>query len=344
MATTQDKIAGLYAAFFNRSPDKSGFDWWTEQITSGQSSFEDISTGFAQHPVFTATYGGMSNEEFVNAIYTNMLGTAADAGGLAYYTGKLTTEAGYARSDMVAEFIGGVLDVDLTNPAFDSLTPQERAAAEQRQALMQNKVQVSQSFIEQLAEQTNITNYENLDLDSAYLASQKILTNITYDTTTVTDAIDAITQLSTLEGAISVINSIENFSLENVVEYINSNYTLPIAQNTMGSGVFLDNYVSNLAYTSVSLDGTEQYNGITDSNGGCQYFHGGTTEFFIGSISIGKGNSGEFITVGDITTGNQEETNVARLLQTLDSNHDLTDGINIWSGDTAMLSDVSHIW
>jgi hypothetical protein len=121
-----------------------------------------------------------------------------------------------------------------------------------------------------------------------------------------------------------------------------ANSTVEVTVNDlMENGIFLDNYVSNLAYTSVSLNGTEQYHGITDSNGGYQYYYGGTTEFFIGGISIGRGNSGEFITVRDITSSNQEETNVARLLQTLDSNHNLSDGIDIWSGDAARLSDVS---
>ncbi len=28
MATTREKVAGLYIAFFNRAPDKAGLDYW----------------------------------------------------------------------------------------------------------------------------------------------------------------------------------------------------------------------------------------------------------------------------------------------------------------------------
>ena len=59
---TEQKIAGLYAAFFNRAPDMSGLSYWTNRAniaqTNGQGAsgvFKELSAGFATHPVFTST-------------------------------------------------------------------------------------------------------------------------------------------------------------------------------------------------------------------------------------------------------------------------------------------------
>ena len=223
MATMEEKIAGLYAAFFNRAPDYRGLEWWVDQIENGNKTLNDIADGFANHLVFTSTYNGMTNEEFVNAIYTNMLGSTADSDGLAYYTAKLNdTDLNYLRADMVAEFVGGVLDVDLSSPAFDTLTEEERTSAENRQALMQNKVSVSLDFINTLRDTTNITNFDNIENDPAYLASIKVLSGVTEDTSTVTVASNLISTLAEDPGsAIEVLNELpeitDNITLINEI-------------------------------------------------------------------------------------------------------------------------------
>jgi uncharacterized protein DUF4214 len=111
MATQLLKISALYAAFFNRAPDKEGLDDWDAEMTANGGDFRAIAQSFADHPVFDATYGAMTNQQFVEAIYVNMLGGTGDAGGIAYWVNELNN--GLDHADMVADFVTGALEVDL---------------------------------------------------------------------------------------------------------------------------------------------------------------------------------------------------------------------------------------
>jgi hypothetical protein len=84
----------LYVAFFNRTPDADGLSYWISARMAGQS-VNQIADAFysagVQYASITGFSASMSNADFVNVIYRNVLGRkdGADAGGLAYWTGKL---------------------------------------------------------------------------------------------------------------------------------------------------------------------------------------------------------------------------------------------------------------
>jgi hypothetical protein len=87
-------IIELYVAFFNRTPDADGLSYWLEQKNAGQSinqiadAFYNAGVQFSSQTGFSTS---MSNADFVNKVYINVLGRTggADAGGLAYWTAKL---------------------------------------------------------------------------------------------------------------------------------------------------------------------------------------------------------------------------------------------------------------
>ena len=79
--TNQQLVSALYVAIFNRAPDKAGLDSWVAQMAAGKS-FAEVSTGFTGHEVFTQGIGTLSNAAYVNALYTNVLGSAGDAAGV----------------------------------------------------------------------------------------------------------------------------------------------------------------------------------------------------------------------------------------------------------------------
>lgn len=91
-----DRIAELYVAFFNRVPDGDGMEYWITQYKSGKTieqiadSFYSAGVQFSELTGFSAT---MSNADFVNTVYKNVLGRSdgADADGLAYWTNSLAT-------------------------------------------------------------------------------------------------------------------------------------------------------------------------------------------------------------------------------------------------------------
>ena len=90
--TTQ--LLELYVALFNRVPDADGMSYWLDQVKVGQSfnqiaeSFYNAGVAYSQLTGFSST---MSNADFINVIYKNVLGrkNGADAGGLSHWEGAL---------------------------------------------------------------------------------------------------------------------------------------------------------------------------------------------------------------------------------------------------------------
>lgn len=89
-----NSLTELYIAFFNRVPDADGLSYWIDQFKGGQS-VNQIAESFYNSGVqlssLTGFSAGMTNTDFINVFYQNVLGrpTGADAGGLAYWNGKL---------------------------------------------------------------------------------------------------------------------------------------------------------------------------------------------------------------------------------------------------------------
>ena len=90
--TTQ--LLELYVALFNRVPDADGMSYWLDQVKAGQTfnqiaeSFYNAGVAYSQLTGFSST---MSNADFINVIYKNVLGrkNGADAGGLSHWEGAL---------------------------------------------------------------------------------------------------------------------------------------------------------------------------------------------------------------------------------------------------------------
>ncbi len=90
------RLIELYEAFFNRVPDANGLEYWIGQMGAGQS-INQIAGSFynagIQYSSLTGFSAGMSNADFVNVIYKNVLGRSegADAGSLAYWSAELAS-------------------------------------------------------------------------------------------------------------------------------------------------------------------------------------------------------------------------------------------------------------
>lgn len=94
------------------------------------------------------------------------------------------------------------------------------------------------------------------------------------------------------------------------------------------TGQFYDSPVSGLIYSTPAL------RGITDSQGTFQYSLGDTITFSIGDIILGSGVAKPIMTPVDLVPGATDEldqtvTNIARFLQSLDYDDDLSNGITI---------------
>lgn len=87
-------VVELYIAFFRRVPDSAGLKYWFDQAKNG-TSLEKIANSFyfagQQFADLTGYRSDMSDADFINKIYNNVLGRVegADAEGLAYWQTSL---------------------------------------------------------------------------------------------------------------------------------------------------------------------------------------------------------------------------------------------------------------
>lgn len=196
VATTQQLVSALYVAIFNRAPDKAGLDSWTAQINGGKT-FASVAVGFAQHEVFTQGIGQLDNTAFVNALYTNVLGSAGDAAGVAGWVAQLA--AGTSKAAVAASFVQAAMTVDI--PALlaaGTLTAADAAAATIRQQTLTNKADAGIYFADTLGARSNLnantvaSSKAGLEADPIYNASKAAIANVTSTAASLQSAKDAI--------------------------------------------------------------------------------------------------------------------------------------------------------
>jgi hypothetical protein len=98
------KILELYSAYFNRAADANGLKFWIGRFSSyfeyfkkgatdsqaEEYAFNEVAKEISKSNEFLTLYPPtQSAEEFVNRIYTNLLGRASDAEGLAFWVGHI---------------------------------------------------------------------------------------------------------------------------------------------------------------------------------------------------------------------------------------------------------------
>lgn len=89
-------LSELYVAFFNRVPDADGLSYWIDQMNGGQT-INQIAESFynagVENAALTGYSASMSNQDFINVVYKNVLGRTdgADQSGLDYWNGELTS-------------------------------------------------------------------------------------------------------------------------------------------------------------------------------------------------------------------------------------------------------------
>ncbi len=210
-ATLQEKITGLYITIVNRAADESGLNWWTQRGEDAQNNgknlsvvLKDLSLRFSRHPTFVSLYLELDNRSFVEAIYRNALGREGNTGGINYWSGEL--DKGILRSDMLASFVTIALEKDLTKENYPNLTDEEIEVAQQRKIIFRNKIEVALAFTNLLGELSNVADMSDYKTDPAYLASIKIISEVTAERRTVADMVDFLESIRGSKDPIARIN------------------------------------------------------------------------------------------------------------------------------------------
>ena len=111
------------------------------------------------------------------------------------------------------------------------------------------------------------------------------------------------------------------------------NTTIEIAYIPYGQvgekGIIVDAQISGLRYTSISKDGKQTKIGITNSKGEFEYFNDGNTSFYVGKIKIAETSPQKMIAITALAITEIESKNIARFLQTIDSDSNPDNGIQI---------------
>jgi hypothetical protein len=90
--TNVDPTTRLYQAYFVRIPDRSGLTYWVKKRRAG-TALSAVSNAFAKSSEFVRRYGSLTNREFVELVYQNVLGRPGEASGVDYWTAKLDSGA-----------------------------------------------------------------------------------------------------------------------------------------------------------------------------------------------------------------------------------------------------------
>ena len=116
-----DPMAAVYRMYdsaFGRTPDALGKNGWTSFLQQGHSITE-MAKRFASSAEFSATYGSLSNQQFVEQLYHNVLGRAGDAAGVSGWTASLNSGAN-SRGQVLAGFSESAEHIQLLSPEIRS--------------------------------------------------------------------------------------------------------------------------------------------------------------------------------------------------------------------------------
>jgi hypothetical protein len=81
-------IVRLYFGALGRGPDHAGLVYWASRMRAG-APLSEVASRIVESAEFASRYGSPDNRGFVDAVYRNLFGRAADDAGLQYWTGLL---------------------------------------------------------------------------------------------------------------------------------------------------------------------------------------------------------------------------------------------------------------
>jgi hypothetical protein len=104
---TQEEIAKLYVATFNRAPDSEGLKWWEK---NSKLTLSKIAQSFFDQEETKLTYPeGTSNRDFIYSVYKNLFNREPDINGWNYWEEQLNKGA-FSKNSFIMAVINGAKD------------------------------------------------------------------------------------------------------------------------------------------------------------------------------------------------------------------------------------------
>jgi hypothetical protein len=99
---TAEDVARLYQAALGRAPDIGGLRYWTAEVDNVKVPLPSVASGFTGSLEFIHNYGALSDPDFVQRLYQNVLGRPGDSGGVLFWQNVLAS--GSSRGDVLLSF------------------------------------------------------------------------------------------------------------------------------------------------------------------------------------------------------------------------------------------------
>lgn len=106
-------VTRSFLAYLGRVPDPSGLSYWVGKIRSGKS-IGWVNASLAASPEFARRQASLTDAEFIDALYRDLLDRTPDAGGRAHWLAKLAS--GTTRAAVVGSFVAQPEAIRATAP------------------------------------------------------------------------------------------------------------------------------------------------------------------------------------------------------------------------------------
>ncbi|MFA5427170.1 MAG: DUF4214 domain-containing protein [Sulfurimonas sp.] len=266
----QTQVIEVYIAAFNRAPDAAGLEYWANHILEDDWSISQVSESMFLSSEVALTYpASMSNEEFLIAIYNNVLGRSPDSAGLAYWLEQM--QNGLLKDQMMITVINGA---------------KASTGSSADKTFLENKTAAASYFAIDLA------------LDDIFTA-EKIMEHITTDSQTValSKAISYALSQSTADTFLSITSSRLN---DNIQTTSGTNYI----EASAGNDIVVTDGTSNIIFTLEGVDvvyGGLGIDVIYGGDGDDTLYGGGGDDYIFGASgdNILQGDAGDDVMYGN---------------------------------------------
>jgi uncharacterized protein (TIGR02145 family) len=153
---TEEEVAKLYVATFNRAPDSAGLNYW---VNDSGLTLSKIAQSFFDQPETKELYpDGTANRDFIASVYQNLFNREPDTAGANYWENELDIGS-FSKNSFILAVINGAKDNDDGNDA----------------TILDNKMTVGLSFSE-----AGLSNVDD---------AKSIMVNVTANTDSIESAI-----------------------------------------------------------------------------------------------------------------------------------------------------------
>lgn len=107
----------LYQAAFDRKPDASGLNYWTNDLDNG-AGIQQVAAGFVASAEFKNLNPGLTQQSIINGLYEHVLHREADAAGFKYWNDSMSN--GTSAGDILASFSESQENINNTAAALNN--------------------------------------------------------------------------------------------------------------------------------------------------------------------------------------------------------------------------------